>query len=74
MDKRLEQAAGILNISIEDAQRYSREIPEIDGIYFWNPLRGGNSVIITRNGGKLAATSAVGFEEHLAAFKNGKRN
>lgn len=75
MNKNIFEIAAItLNISIDDAMKYYKEIPSVNGYYFWNPVRGGASVIIDQDGEKLTATSIVSFERHLNAFKNGKRN
>jgi hypothetical protein len=51
-----------------------KELPEIDGWYFWNPIRGGKSMIINRNGEKLVANSSVSFDRHLSDFISGRRN
>lgn len=51
-----------------------REVPEINGYYLWEPIRGGVSAIVDRNGEKLYAGSAISFEEHLKAFKDGRRS
>lgn len=67
-------AASVLKISVEDALRNSKEIPNYNLMYFWNPIRGGLSVIINKEGEKLVATSSVNFEKHLKAFLDGKRN
>lgn len=67
-------AAKTLKIDIEEAKKHCKEIPEINAYYFWNPIRGGTSVIINSDGEKLAATSAVSFEKHKQAFLSGKRN
>ena len=75
MDEKLfEIAANAMRTPLETAKANYKEIPEIEGCYFWNPIRGGISVIINKNGEKLAATSSVSFEKHLAAFIDGKRN
>ena len=70
----LKNAAELLKIPEETAAAHCKAIPEHHAFYFWNPLRGGNSVIITENGEKLTATSAVSFEKHLNAFLAGRRN
>ena len=70
----LEKAATIIGVSTEEAQKYSKVIDGINAIYFWNPVRGGKSVIIDEEGEKLAATSSVSYERHLKAFLEGKRN
>lgn len=64
----------ILKLSEEETQKYCKEVPEIDGYYFWNPVRGGLSVIINHRGERLCATSSISFEEHLKAFKEGRRD
>lgn len=51
-----------------------KEVPEINGYYLWEPVRGGVSAIVNRNGEKLYAGSAISFEEHLKAFKEGRRS
>lgn len=67
-------ASEVLGISIPEAEKNSKEIPEIDACYFWNPIRGGLATIINKNGEKLTATSSVSFETHLQAFIDGRRN
>ena len=67
-------AENTIKISKEELLKYNKELPEIDGYYFWNPIRGGLSVIVGKDGSKLGATSAVSFERHLQAYKEGKRN
>lgn len=63
-----------LKLSEEEIQKHCKEVPEVNGYYFWNPVRGGRSVIINRQGERLVATSSISFEEHLKAFMEGKRN
>lgn len=73
-NKIIEDVSKTLNMSVEDVKKHSKEVPEIDGYYFWQPVRGGVSIIINKDGEKLCATSSVNFEEHLKAFKEGKRD
>ena len=63
-----------MKTSLETAKEHYKAIPEADAYYFWNPIRGGIAVIINKKGEKLAATSAVNFDKHLAAFLDGRRN
>lgn len=49
-------------------------VPEINGYYLWEPIRGGISAIVTRDGERLYATSSTSFEKHLKAFKEGRRS
>lgn len=73
-DKLIEIATKILNIPPETAKKYSKTVPEIDGMFFWNPVRGGLQVLIGATGEKLAANSSLSFEQILTAFQKGKRN
>ena len=56
------------------AKTHYKEIPEINAYYFWNPVKGGISVIINDACEKLGAISTVNYEKLLEAFKSGKRN
>lgn len=67
-------ASEILNITLDEAEKNCKEISEINAYYFWNPTRGGISIIINELGEKLGATSGVSYEKHLQAFRDGKRN
>lgn len=73
-NKIIEDIAKKLHMSVEDVKKHCKEVPEIDGYYFWQPFRGGISIIINNVGEKLCATSSISFEKHLKAFKEGKRN
>lgn len=73
-EKILEIAAKTMKTTIDVAKNHFKEVPEINAYYFWNPIRGGISVIIDSNGEKLGATSSVSFDKHLKAFIDGKRN
>ena len=67
-------AAQVMKVSVEEAEKHYKEVPEIDGYYFWDPVRGGIAVMINSKGEKLGATSSVRFEKHLQAFLDGRRN
>lgn len=69
-----EIAAKAMKVSLEDAMQHYKVLDDIHAYYFWNPMRGGISVIVDDSGEKLAAASAVNFERHKAAFVSGKRN
>ena len=73
-DRILDIAESTIRVSRETLLGHYKELPEIDGYYFWNPMRGGLSVIVGSDGTKLGATSAVSFDKHLQAYKSGKRN
>ena len=72
--KLVEIAAQAIKVSIEDAQKHCKPVAEINGYYFWNPVRGGLSVLINAQGERLIATSSVSFDKHLRVFQEGKRN
>lgn len=67
-------AAEAMKVLPEDAEKHCKAIPEINAYYFWNPVRGGISVIVSENGEKLGATSSVSYQRHVRAFISGKRN
>ena len=75
MDRSIvEMAAAKIKVSVAEAEQHCKEVPEINGYYFWNPIRGGLSVLINSEGEMLAATSSVNYDRHLEAFLGGKRN
>lgn len=73
-DKILEIAENTIKLSREELLAHYKELPEIDGYYFWDPKRGGLSVIVGKDGSRLGATSAVSFQKHLEAYISGRRN
>ncbi len=75
MERRiLEIAAKCLKIPAEEAELHWKPVPEIGGYYFWNPARGGLSVLINEQGEHLTATSSVRFERHVQVFLEGRRS
>ncbi len=67
-------AVEVLSMNDEEVTKHCKVVQEADAMYFWQPKRGGISVIINSTGEKLAATSAVSFQDHVKAFLTGKRN
>ena len=61
-------------LKVDDSQTISYKEIDKDKIYFYQNFRGGSSVIISKNGTFLFATSAISFEKHLEEFKNGRRS
>ena len=61
-------------LKVGDSQLISYKEIDKDTIYFYQNFRGGSSVIISKDGTFLFATSAVSFEKHLEEFKNGRRS
>ena len=75
MDKNIIKiAAEHMKVTAEIAEKHYKEIHEINAYYFWNPARGGISVIVNSEGEVLGATSSVSFDRHLEEFKKGRRN
>lgn len=70
----LEIAEKTIKLSRDELLTHSKDIPEIDGYYFWDPKRGGLAVIVGKDGSKLGATSAISFQKHLEAYISGRRN
>lgn len=64
----------VLGLTDAEMENNFRELPEINACYFWSSKRGGNAIIINEDGERLVAGSAVRFEDHVNAFKAGKRN
>ena len=61
-----------LDLSREEAIKNSKVIE--DGLtYYWNPERGGGSIIVNEKGDYLAAVSGVNFNQHLEDYKKGER-
>ena len=72
--KMLSTVSEILGISVEEAQKNSKPLPEENAFYFWNPIRGGRQIIIKENEEKLVIGSSFSFDKMLAMFREGKRN
>ena len=70
----LKMVSDLLNVPIDEVELHSKQVSEANATYFWSPKRGGNAVIVSSTGERLAATSAVSFEQHVKAFLAGKRN
>ena len=64
----------LLDIEISDLNTSSKRIEESNATYYYNPIRGGKSVIVADDGTYLATGSAMNFEELLKEFNNGRRN
>ena len=73
-DETIQMAAEVLGLDVEEVEAHSKEVPEIDGFYIWNPIRGGRSMLVSDDGERLVAGSAVSFKRHLADFLAGMRN
>ena len=63
----------LLKLSKEEALNNSKKVNE-SLTYYWNPIRGGISLIVDDEGNYLAATSSVNFDVLLNKFKAGDKN
>lgn len=70
----LKEIAKLLNLSIEEVKNNHKKLDDCDATYYWNPIRGGLSIIVASNGEYLCATSSISFERLLEEFKTGRRN
>ena len=71
--EKIELAAKLLGITVEDAEKWSGNIEEVSAMLFSVPEKGGGSLIIGDDGGVLYANSSVGITRHLEAYKQGVR-
>ena len=69
----LDYISEILNMQKEDVLKNSKKIDD-NLTYYWNPIRGGRSILVDSDGNYLVASSAIGFSEHLDEFKKGDKN
>jgi hypothetical protein len=67
-------AARLLGLRFNDAARNSRQLPAEAAIHFWDPARGGGSVIVAADGSYLFANSSVKWDCHLNEFLSGLRS
>lgn len=71
-DQRIQKAAGLLQLSREEATTNSREI-EGDATYVWQDRRGGGAVLVASDGSVLFANSSVSPDVHEREFAAGRR-
>lgn len=67
-------AARLFYLRPNDAAKNSRELPAHAATHFWDPSRGGGSVIVATDGTYLFADSAVSWDRHLGDFVAGHRS
>lgn len=71
--QQIELAAKLLNISVEEAIEYHSYIEEDSLVYVSIPEKGGESIIVGKDGDVLYANSSVGYTRHLEEYKKGTR-
>ncbi|ACL42358.1 hypothetical protein Achl_4407 (plasmid) [Pseudarthrobacter chlorophenolicus A6] len=66
-------AARLLGLRQNDAARNSRPLPSAGATHFWNPSRGGGSVIVGADGTFLFRGSSATWDRHLEDYVAGCR-
>ncbi len=69
----IDYVSEILEVSVEETKKNSKIIDD-NLTYYWNPARGGVSVLVDNDGNYLTAVSSLSFEELIEKFKKGNRN
>jgi hypothetical protein len=72
-DEQIALVAKLLQIPLEKAKEHSGLIKDIDALYFSEPVKGGQSLIVGQDGTVLYVNSSVGYTQHLQEYKNGRR-
>lgn len=72
-EEQIRLAAKLMKLSVEQVKEYSGMIPGCAALYLSIPEKGGGSLIVAADGTVLYAGSAIGFDEHYQAFRNGER-
>ena len=73
LNDQLKLSSKLLNISYEFAEKHYRIIENSDAIYVYNPEKGGDSIIVGKDGQVLYFDSSIGFDEAMEAYNNGIR-
>ena len=71
--QQIEKAAKLLNITVDEATEYHSYIEEDSLVYVSIPEKGGESIIVGKDGDVLYADSSVGYTRHLEEYKKGTR-
>ncbi len=74
-EKYLEKISKLLDSPIANIKVNSKRIPDINSTYYYNPIRGGKSIIVSDDGSYLLTISSViYYEKLLKEFNAGRRN
>ena len=73
INQQIELAAKLLQLSIEDARKYHYVIDEDSLVYVGVPEKGGDAIIVGKDGTVLYANSSVGYSRHLDEYRKGTR-
>lgn len=68
-----ELASRLLRIPLEVALENSTDLTEVDGFFYWEPVRGGGQIIVGRDESVLFGISALSVQQMVEAFAAGRR-
>lgn len=71
--QQIELAAKLLKISVDKAAECSSVIQDDGLVYVSIPEKGGESILVDKNGDVLYANSSVGYSKHVEEYKKGTR-
>ena len=66
-------AAKLLKLTTAEVQEYSGIIQSSGALYISVPLKGGDSLIVGKDGTVLYANSSVDYDIHVNEFEKGRR-
>ena len=69
----IDYVSQLLKLSKDETEKNIKNLND-NLMYYWNPVRGGISVIVDNEGNYLAAVSSVSFDKLLEEFKKGNNN
>ncbi len=70
----VDKIANILSITIDEVKEYGKEINGLEVYYCCNPIKGGGSIFVEKNGDFLFWTSLISYDTAIIEFKSGKRS
>lgn len=73
-EKMIQIAIDFLGVSMDEIEKYSMPLPEINAYLFCKPGRGGSKIIINVDGEKFTTGSAINLDDMVSDFRAGKRN
>ena len=70
-ERALELASNLLKVNKDELE--SKPLDNELGFYVYQPVRGGDALIVANDSSVLFANSSVNRDDHLTAFTEGKR-
>lgn len=72
-DERDAIAGRCLEMDAASVSAHRKELTDVDATYYWQPIRGGFGLIVGADGTALLATSLATFDQHVDAYRSGRR-